>query len=84
MDICVARRYDRNRRCTVPTNLNLDDKLIREALRLGKHKTKKDAVNAALQEYIRMKKVDSLLALAGTVDYDPTFDHKAWRKNKRR
>ena len=35
------------------TNLALDDALIKEAVRLGKHKTKKEAVTAALQEYLR-------------------------------
>ena len=35
------------------TNLALDDRLIEEARRAGGHKTKKDAVNAALDEYVR-------------------------------
>jgi Arc/MetJ family transcription regulator len=32
----------------MPTNLAIDDKLIDEARRIGKHKTKKEAVTAAL------------------------------------
>ena len=40
----------------MPTNLALDDKLIEEARRIGGHATKKDAVNAALDEYIRHRK----------------------------
>ena len=31
------------------TNLALDDKLIAEAQKAGRHRTKKDAVNGALQ-----------------------------------
>ena len=38
------------------TNLALDDKLIEEARRAGKHKTKKSAVTAALAEYIQRRK----------------------------
>jgi Arc/MetJ family transcription regulator len=36
----------------MPTNLALDDALIDEARRIGNHKTKKEAVTAALDEYI--------------------------------
>lgn len=38
------------------TYLRLDDKLVGEARRLGRHKTKKEAVTAALEWYIRMLK----------------------------
>lgn len=34
------------------TNLQIDDKLILKAVRLGGHKTKKEAVSKALAEYI--------------------------------
>ena len=38
------------------TNLALDDRLIEAARRAGKHKTKKEAVNAALDEYVQRRK----------------------------
>ena len=38
------------------TNLDLDDSLINEAQKLGNHRTKKEAVNEALEEYVRKKK----------------------------
>jgi len=38
------------------TNLALDDKLIIEAQKIGGHKTKKDAVTEALNEYIQRHK----------------------------
>jgi len=38
------------------TNLALDDKLIEEAQRAGNHKTKKEAVTAALAEYVKRRK----------------------------
>jgi len=36
------------------TNLQIDDKLILKAVRLGGHKTKKAAVSKALIEYIQI------------------------------
>jgi len=66
------------------TNLALDDRLIEEARRTGRHKTKKEAVTAALDEYIRRHKQRRLLELFGTIDYDRTYDYKAERRRKRR
>jgi Arc/MetJ family transcription regulator len=67
----------------MPTNLGLDDKLIDEAVRLGKHKTKKEAVTAALREYVRRKGQLRILELFGTINYDPKYDYKAARRSKR-
>ena len=64
----------------MPTNLALDDRLIDEARRIGKHRTKKDAVNAALREYVKRHKQRRVTRLFGTVDYDPRWDHKAARR----
>jgi hypothetical protein len=64
------------------TNLNIDDKLIKKAKRLGKHKTKKDAVNAALDSYVRRLMLDELFSLAGKIDYYPDYDYKAARYRK--
>jgi len=66
------------------TNLALDDRLIEEARRTGRHKTKKEAVTAALDEYIRHRKQLRLLELFGTIDYDRTYDYKAERRRKPR
>lgn len=52
----------------MPTNLALDDHMIDEARRLGKHRTKREAVNAALSEYVRRQKQKRILDLFGTVD----------------
>jgi Bacterial antitoxin of type II TA system, VapB len=65
------------------TNLALDDNLIEEARKIGGHKTKKDAVTAALDEYIKRRRQLKVLELFGTVDFDPTYDYKAERKRKR-
>ena len=65
------------------TNLALDDKLIVAAQRAGKHKTKKEAVNAALAEYVRHREQLRILDSFGTVDFDPSYDYKADRRRKR-
>jgi Arc/MetJ family transcription regulator len=65
------------------TNLALDDKLIETAQKLGGHKTKKAAVTAALDEYIRRHKRQQAVQAFGTFDFDPTYDYKAERKAKR-
>jgi len=64
------------------TNLALDDRLIEEAQRAGKHKTKKEAVTAALAEYIRRRKQLRILESFGTVDFDPGYDYKAERRRR--
>jgi hypothetical protein len=63
------------------TNFNVDDNLIDEACSLGHHKTKKDAVTAALVEYVQRRKALGILRAFGTVDFDPKYDYKAerWR-----
>src|SRR5271165_5423149 len=65
------------------TNLALDDRLIEEARTVGGHKTKKDAVTAALAEYIQRRKQMRIVNLFGTIDYDPHYDYKAERRRKR-
>ncbi len=68
----------------MPTNLALDDRLIEEARRAGGHKTKKDAVNAALDEYVRRRKQMKILDAFGTVAFDPSYDYKAERQRSSR
>ena len=65
------------------TNLAIDDRLITEAKKLGRHKTKKDAVNAALDEYVRRRKQQRIVSLFGTIDYYENYDYKRERKRKR-
>lgn len=62
------------------TNLALDDKLITKALKIGRHKTKKEAVTAALKEYIAHKKQLEIVDLFGTIDFDKKYDYKKARK----
>jgi Arc/MetJ family transcription regulator len=64
------------------TNLALDDKLIEAARRAGGHKTKKEAVTAALAEYVKRHKQLRILRAFGSMDFDPNDDYKAERRSK--
>ena len=66
----------------MPTNLDLDDRLIEAAKRLGKHRTKKAAVTEALEEYVQRRRQQQVIALFGSVDYDASYDHKAERERR--
>ncbi len=65
------------------TILAIDDRLIEEARKLGRHRTKKQAVNAALVEYIQRRKQLEILKLFGTIDYDSAYDYKRERRERR-
>ena len=65
------------------TNLALDDKLIEEARCTGGHRTKKEAVTAALAEYIQHRRQLKILDQFGTFDLDPEYDYKSERRRKR-
>ncbi|HWZ75724.1 MAG: DUF2191 domain-containing protein [Acidobacteria bacterium] len=65
------------------TNLAIDDRLIEEARKSGKHKTKKEAVTTALREYIQRHRQRRILEAFGTFDFDPSYDYKAERRRKR-
>ena len=63
----------------MPTNLALDN-LIEEARRIGHHTTKKEAVTAALKEYVQRRRQHRILDLAGQIEYEPSYDHKVLRR----
>jgi len=62
------------------TNLYLDDELIEAARRLGGHKTKRDAVSRALEEYVRWLRQQAIVNQFGKVDYDPKYEYKKQRR----
>jgi hypothetical protein len=66
------------------TNLALDDRLIEDARLAGGHKTKKEAVTAALDEYVQRRKQLDILKAIGTIDFSPTCNYKAERLRQRR
>jgi Arc/MetJ family transcription regulator len=66
----------------VATNLAIDDRLIEQARKVGRHRTKKETVTAALTEYIQRRKQQEILSAFGTVDYEKDYDYKHERRRK--
>jgi Arc/MetJ family transcription regulator len=66
----------------VPTNLAIDDQLLEQAKALGKHRTKREAVNVALREYVRRKELLKVLDAFGTIDFAPGWNHKRERRKR--
>ena len=64
----------------MPTNLAIDDKLIENARRIGKHRTKKAVVTEALVEYIQRREQLKIIGLFGAIEYDDDYDYKEQRK----
>ncbi len=48
------------------TNIDLNDKLVKEALKISDYKTKKELVNGALQEFVKKLKRKGILKLMGS------------------
>ncbi len=61
------------------TNLQIDDRLITKALKLGGHRTKKAAVTQALTDYIHHLEQEKIISLFGTVVYEPRYNYKKQR-----
>jgi len=64
----------------MPSNLAIDDDLLDLAKKIGKHKTKRAAVNEALQEYVQRRKQFEITKLFGKVEYEEDYDYKKQRK----
>lgn len=62
------------------TNIEIDEDLLREAQELGQTRTKRETVDRALREFVRIRKQKRILDLAGTIDFDPDYDYKAMRR----
>lgn len=59
--------------------LNIPDELINEVQRLSGEKTKTQAIVTVMEDYIRRKKMDDLLALRGkiSIEYDWELEEDA-------
>jgi Arc/MetJ family transcription regulator len=64
----------------MPTNLNIDDRLLEEALKVGGRRSKRETVNEALAEYIQRRRRRDLVKFFGQVDFDPGWDYKKARR----
>ncbi len=65
------------------TTLNIDDKILAEVIEATGEKSKSKAVNMALARYVRQKKIENLLSMAGNMEIDDTSVEQA-RVDKQR
>jgi Arc/MetJ family transcription regulator len=63
----------------MPTSVKLNDKMVEQAVKLGRFKTKQQALNAALKEFVERHNRLRILELAGKIDFDPQWDYKTMR-----
>ena len=66
----------------MPVDVTLDDKLVEDARKLGQHETDKEAVDAALEEYVRRRNQLRILELFGTIEYYDDYDYKDGRRKR--
>ncbi len=60
-------------------DLVLDDALAEAAVEVGHHRSKEEAVAAALQEFVESRRRFSILEWVGRVDYFEDYDPKKLR-----
>ena len=63
----------------MPTNVRVDETLLAEAVRRGGGKSRRATVNDAQAEFVRKRQAEDFIALFGTIDYEPGFDHRELR-----
>ena len=56
------------------TNVEINDNLMDEVLRLGKIRTKREAIDQALQYFVRLLKQQGMLNLKGKIKWDGDLD----------
>lgn len=66
------------------TNLGIDPELLQEALAVSGVRTKKEAVNLALREFIARRAQAAIVESFGTLDWDDSYDHKVDRRSRDR
>jgi antitoxin ParD1/3/4 len=67
------------------TNIDIDDKIMKEAMRSGGFKTKKETVEAALKMLSgRRASNQKLLGLFGKGEFDPAYNYKAMCESRHR
>jgi Arc/MetJ family transcription regulator len=63
----------------VRTNIVLDDRLVKEVMKLAKARTMREAVDIALRRFVQSRKQKKLLDLYGTGGVKKDYDYKRAR-----
>jgi Arc/MetJ family transcription regulator len=61
------------------TNIEIDDELMEEALKLSGSRTKREVVDLALRELVQRRRRKDMLELVGKVRIREDYDYKAMR-----
>jgi hypothetical protein len=64
------------------TNLALNDRLLRTAMKLGSMRTKRETVNRALAEFIERRQQKKVLNLEGSISFRNDWDYKNDRRDR--
>jgi Arc/MetJ family transcription regulator len=56
------------------TNIEIDDKLMKQAQRLSGLKTKRAVIDAALEMFVRVQRQKDILKLAGKIHWEGNLD----------
>ncbi len=66
----------------MPTNLAIEDTLLRKALKAGGLRTKKATVTKALEEFIQRRQQKKILQALGTIEFCEGWNYKADRHDR--
>jgi len=58
------------------TTINIQDRLFDMLMADTKAKSKTQAVEIAIREYLKMKKIEDLIDLSGKIDIDPDWQRQ--------
>ena len=61
------------------TNIEIDEELVAEGMRLTRLKTKKALINRALEEFVRKKRRKKILSMEGKVEWIGSLDDNGRR-----
>ena len=63
------------------TNIEIEDALIAEAMRLSGCKAKRETVHYALVDYVAVRSRKNLMDLKGKIEFAEGYDYKDTRKS---
>lgn len=61
------------------TNIVLDEKLVKTAMKLTKAKSMKELIHLALEQYVKNLKKKNLMDLKGKIEFSDDYDYKSMR-----
>ena len=66
----------------MPTNLAIEDALLKKALKAGGLRTKKETVTKALEEFIQRRQQRKILRAMGSIEFRRGWQYKADRRDR--